>query len=223
MRGLRSFVRDPEFRLYVGLLAGATILIAASLMADRGLTPGQALQQSSFQAVSVQTTTGFATQDFDTWPDFSRLLLVLLMFVGGCAGSTGGSIKVIRFLIIGKLAVVQVRRFFRPRRVSRVQIGRESVSADMLGTISGFFVLFLATWAAVALAVAFTGADLVVAATASIACLGNIGPGLGAVGPHANYAGLADTAKMILAAAMIIGRLEVYTVVGLISRSFWRP
>ena len=222
-RGLRNLFRDPELRLYLGLLLAATLLLAGSLMSSGEHTPGDALRLASFQAVSIQTTTGFATADFDAWPSFCRLLLVMLMFVGGCAGSTGGSMKVVRFLVAGKLAIVQVRRFFRPRRVSRVRVGDEVISADMLGTISGFFILFLATWAVVALAVALTGSDLVTAATASIACLGNIGPGLSAVGATQNYSRMPATAKLILAAAMIIGRLEVYTVLGLVSRSFWRP
>ncbi|MCZ6601072.1 MAG: TrkH family potassium uptake protein, partial [Acidobacteria bacterium] len=178
MRGVRNFLRDPELRLYVGLLAVATVLLAGSLMGHGGHSPAEALRLASFQAVSVQTGTGFTTADFNTWSPFSRLLLVMLMFVGGCAGSTCGSIKVIRFLIAAKLAVVQVQRFFRPRRVSRVRVGSEVVSADMLGTISGFFILFLSSWAIIALAVAATGADLVTAASASIACLGNVGPGL---------------------------------------------
>jgi len=222
-RGLRNMFRDPELRLYLGLLLAATLLLAGSLMSSGKHTPGDALRLASFQAVSIQTTTGFATADFDAWPSFCRLLLVMLMFVGGCAGSTGGSMKVVRFLVAGKLAIVQVRRFFRPRRVSRVRVGDEVISADMLGTISGFFILFLATWALVALAVALTGSDLVTAATASIACLGNIGPGLSAVGATQNYSDMPAAAKLILAAAMIIGRLEVYTVLGLVSRSFWRP
>jgi len=221
-RGVRNFLRDPELRLYVGLLAVATVLLAGSLMGQGGISPGKALHQASFQAVSIQTGTGFTTADFNTWSPFSRLLLVMLMFVGGCAGSTCGSIKVIRFLIAGKLAMVQVRRFFRPRRVSRVRLGSEVVSADMLGMISGFFILFLSTWAVLALAVAATGADVVTAATASIACLGNIGPGLAAVGASQNYSALADSAKLFLSAGMIIGRLEVFTVLCLLSRSFWR-
>jgi len=222
-RGLRNMFRDPELRLYLGLLLAATLLLAGSLMSSGKHTPGDALRLASFQAVSIQTTTGFATADFDAWPSFCRLLLVMLMFVGGCAGSTGGSMKVVRFLVAGKLAIVQVRRFFRPRRVSRVRVGDEVISADMLGTISGFFILFLATWGLVALAVALTGSDLVTAATASIACLGNIGPGLSAVGATQNYSDMPAAAKLILAAAMIVGRLEVYTVLGLVSRSFWRP
>lgn len=222
MGGVRNFLRDPELRLYLGLLLVVTVLLAGSLMGQGGISPAKALHQASFQAVSVQTTTGFATADFNTWSPFSRLLLVMLMFVGSCAGSTGGSIKVIRFLIAGKLAMVQVRRFFRPRRVSRVRVGSEVVSADMLGMISGFFILFLSTWAVLALAVAATGADVVTAATASIACLGNIGPGLAAVGASQNYSALADSAKLFLSAGMIIGRLEVFTVLGLLSRSFWR-
>jgi trk system potassium uptake protein TrkH len=123
---------------------------------------------------------------------------------------------------MGKLAVVQVRHFFRPRQVSRVRVGSEVVSADMLGSISGFFVLFLATWAGITLAVAGSGADPVTAASAAIACMGNVGPGLAAVGASQNFSALADSAKLILAAGMIIGRLEVFTVLGLLSRSFWR-
>jgi len=221
-RGVRNFFRDPELRLYLGLLAVATLLLAGSLMGQGRYSPADAFRLASFQAVSMQSTTGFVTADFDTWSSFSRLLLVMLMFVGGCAGSTGGSIKVIRFLIMGKLAVVQVRHFFRPRQVSRVRVGSEVVSADMLGSISGFFVLFLATWAGITLAVAGSGADPVTAASAAIACMGNVGPGLAAVGASQNFSALADSAKLILAAGMIIGRLEVFTVLGLLSRSFWR-
>jgi trk system potassium uptake protein TrkH len=222
-QGVRNLFRDPELRLYLGILMVATIFLAGSLMSTGQHTPGDALRLASFQAVSIQTTTGFTTNNFDAWPSFGRLLLVILMFVGGCAGSTGGSMKVVRYLVAAKLAIVQVRRFFRPRRISRVRVGDEVISADMLGTISGFFILFMATWALVALAVALTGSDLVTAATASIACLGNIGPGLGGVGAEQNYSSMPGTAKLILAAAMIIGRLEVYTVLGLVSRSFWRP
>jgi len=222
-RGVSNFLRDPELRLYLGILLVATVLLTGSLMGHGGHSPANALRLASFQAVSMQTTTGFATADFDAWSPFARLLLVMLMFVGGCAGSTGGSIKVVRFLIAGKLAVVQIRHFFRPRRVSRVRVGDDVVSADMLGIISGFFILFLSSWALIALAVAASGADLVTAATAAIACLGNIGPGLAGVGATQNYSGLADSAKLILSAGMVIGRLEVFTVLGLLSRSFWRP
>jgi trk system potassium uptake protein TrkH len=178
---------------------------------------------ASFQAVSMQTTTGFATADFDAWPSFARLLLVLLMFVGGCAGSTGGSMKVVRFMIMGKLAVVQVLRFFRPRQVSSVRVGSDVVDEALQRGVAAFFVLFLATWVVLALALALMGADLVTAVSASIACLGNIGPGLAAVGATQNYAFFGLPAKLLLSAAMIIGRLEVFTVIGLFTRSFWKP
>jgi trk system potassium uptake protein TrkH len=221
--GLRTVLRDPELRFYVGLLVVATFLLSAVLMGQTSLTPAESFQKASFQAVSMQTTTGFATADFDAWPGFCRLLLVLLMFVGGCAGSTGGSMKVIRYMIMGKLAAVQVRRFFRPRQVSSVRVGREVVDEGLQRSIAGFFVLFLSTWVAVALALALMGSDLVTSVSASIACLGNIGPGLAQVGPAQNYFFFSAPAKLLLAAAMIIGRLEVYTVVGLLSRSFWKP
>jgi trk system potassium uptake protein TrkH len=221
--GLRNVLRNPELRAYLGLALVATFLISAVLMGQTSATPAEAFRLASFQAVSMQTTTGFATADFDAWPSFARLLLVLLMFIGGCAGSTGGSMKVVRFLIMGKLAVVQVLRFFRPRQVSSVRIGDEVVDGAMQRAVAGFFVLFLMTWVIIALALAFMGADPVTAVSASIACLGNVGPGLAAVGATQNYAFFSLPAKLLLSAAMIIGRLEVYTVIGLFTRSFWKP
>jgi trk system potassium uptake protein TrkH len=222
-KGLRQMFRDPELRAYLALAAAATLLLMGILVSEGDRTPGEALRLASFQAVSMQTTTGYATDNFDAWPSAARLILVLLMFVGGCAGSTGGSIKVVRYLMMAKLASVQVGRFFRPRRICSVRLGNDVVTPEMLNIVTGFFVIFLATWATVAFALAMLGSDLVTAATASIACLGNVGPGLGGVGPMSNFAGLADPAKIILALAMIAGRLEIYTMVGLLSRSFWRP
>jgi trk system potassium uptake protein TrkH len=221
--GIRNALRDPELRVYLGLALVATFLLSAVLMGQTSATPAEAFKMASFQAVSMQTTTGFATADFDAWPSFARLLLVLLMFVGGCAGSTGGSMKVVRFMIMGKLAVVQVLRFFRPRQVSSVRVGSDVVDEALQRGVAAFFVLFLATWVVLALALALMGADLVTAVSASIACLGNIGPGLAAVGATQNYAFFGLPAKLLLSAAMIIGRLEVFTVIGLFTRSFWKP
>jgi trk system potassium uptake protein TrkH len=221
--GIRNVLRDPELRVYLGLALVATFLLSAVLMGQTSATPAEAFKLASFQAVSMQTTTGFATANFDAWPSFARLLLVLLMFVGGCAGSTGGSMKVVRFMIMGKLAVVQVLRFFRPRQVSSVRVGSDVVDEALQRGVAAFFVLFLATWVILALALALMGADLVTAVSASIACLGNIGPGLAAVGATQNYAFFGLPAKMLLSAAMIIGRLEVFTVIGLFTRSFWKP
>lgn len=219
---------DPELRLYLAIIGIVTVLLAGTLVVHgdgssaSSVKPLDALRQATFQAVSIQTTTGFGTADWDRWPDFCRLLLVGLMFVGGSAGSTGGSIKVVRYLVIGRVAWAQVRRFFRPRRITTVRVGDSVVGGDMQRAIAGFFVLFLATWVTVSLLLAMMGLDLLTAVTASIACLGNIGPGLASVGATQNYGELPAAAKLLLSAAMIIGRLEVYTVVGLASRSFWR-
>ena len=220
---LRATLMEPELRLYLSIILVATLLLSGSLVLQAGQSPLTALRQAGFQAVSIQTTTGFVTADFDAWPGFCRLLLVALMFVGSCAGSTGGSIKVVRYLVMARVAWAQVRRFFRPRRISTVRVGHTVVDGNMQRAIAGFFVLFLSTWIVVALALAALGSDLVTAASASIACVGNIGPGLGAVGATQNYFGLPPASKLILCAAMIIGRLEVYTVLALLSRSFWRP
>ena len=159
-RALVNVSRDPELRLYFALMASATVLLAGSLILQGGMEPLRAVRDAGFQAVSIQTTTGFGTADYATWPPFCRLLLVALMFVGGSAGSTGGSMKVVRHLVVSRLAWAQVRRFFRPRRVSTVRVGDAVVGDEMQRAIAGFFVLFMATWLAVSLILAALGSDL---------------------------------------------------------------
>lgn len=208
--------RDHEFRFYIGLLAVATALLSLDLFRIQGEGLGQALRLSVFQATTIVTTTGYATADFDAWPAFSRALLFLLMFVGGCAGSTGGSVKVARVMIVARKLIVDLKRLIQPHAVLPVRMGRKAIPEDVVTSVTTFFTLFLALFALGGLVLAMMGLDLVSAFAASAACIGNIGPGFASVGPTQTYAPLPALAKIVLVCLMIIGRLELYTVLVLI-------
>ena len=185
-----------------------------------------ALRDAVFQVVSVQTTTGFCTADFDQWGPVAKATLLALMFVGGCAGSTGGGIKVIRVVIVAKVLLAEIERAFRPAVVRTIRIGSVPLDADQkIGTLSyviGIIALFgLGT---VTLLILERGQklDITTAATAVAATLQNIGPGLARVGATQNYAWFSDPAKVLLCALMALGRLEVFAIVVLFSPRFWR-
>jgi trk system potassium uptake protein TrkH len=210
-------LRDPEFRLYGAILGGAAVLLTTKLIVS-GQADGffEALRLGTFQSATIVTTTGYATADFDAWPHFSRGLLFLLMFVGGCTGSTGGSVKVVRAMILLKKLAIDLRKLIRPHAVLPLRIGARALPEDVVTSVTTFMLLFLGLFGAGGLLLAFMGLDLVSAFSASAACLGNIGPGFGEVGPMQNYAALAAPAKLMLTALMLIGRLELYTVLVLI-------
>jgi trk system potassium uptake protein TrkH len=171
---------DAELRFYIGVVTVAALLLAADLLihneADGVL---DALRLGAFQSTAIVSTTGFATADFDAWPHFSRSLLFMLMFVGGCAGSTAGSVKVVRVLIVFKKLGVELKRFLQPRGVFPVRVGRRAIPDDIVSQVTTFFLLFLALFATGGLLLSMTGLDLVSAFSASAACLGNVGPGFG--------------------------------------------
>jgi trk system potassium uptake protein len=222
-RSPRPLLASPEVRLYAILAIAAIVLITIDTLA-RGPFSGvlEALRYASFQAVAIVTTTGFGTADFDLWPDLSRLVLVLLMFVGGCAGSTSGGFKVVRFYVVMRYAVVQLRRLVRPRLVQPLQLGERSISRETTEAILGFFLLYFAVLVACSLAMTALGLDLVSGTTASISALNSIGPGLGQVGAAENFDAVPDAGLYVLSLAMLLGRLEIYTVLVLFTRHFWR-
>jgi len=223
LRGdLRNYWRDPEIKLYLGVIAVSMLLIAADLVRTMDHPPGEALRASLFTVSSIITTTGFATADFDRWPEFSRMLLLILMFFGGCAGSTGGAIKHVRLLILFKSASRQVVRLLHPQAVVPVRLGREVVPEAVVDNVQTFFFLYLLIFATAAAYLSFLGLDLVSSISAVAATLGNVGPGLGLVGPMTNYAALPGAGKVVLSLCMLLGRLELYTVLVVISARFWR-
>ncbi len=205
--------RDAELRIYLFLLVVATILIAGNLLiSGQESELASAVRLGAFQSATIITTTGYSTADYDLWPAFARTLLFTLMFVGGCAGSTGGSVKVVRILIVFKKVVVDLKRLVQPNAVLPVRVGRRAIPEEVVTSVTTFFILFVGLFAAGGVTMAAFGLDPVSAFAASAACLGNIGPGFGLVGPAQGYALVPAPAKLILVGLMIIGRLELYTV-----------
>ncbi|GMV41850.1 MAG: potassium transporter [Myxococcales bacterium] len=219
--GGRQALGDRELRAYLVLLLVATLLVTLDIL-PRHQELDRAFRFAVFQVASVMTTTGFATDDFDVYPSFSRLLLVALMFVGGCAGSTAGGMKVYRFIVLAKASVAEIQKVFRPQAVLPVRVGGFVVPEDTVRAVLGFFVLNLAIFLAASLYMAWLGLDVVSATTSVAATLYNIGPGLAQVGAIQNFALVPDSGKVLLSACMILGRLELMTLLVLMLPAFWR-
>ncbi len=218
-----DLIHSPEVRLYTALTVGAVILVSLDLYGRHTYnTMGEALRYGSFQVVSIITTTGFGTADFDQWPHFGRLLLVLLMLVGGCAGSTAGGIKSIRLYVIMKHAGMQLRRLVRPRLVETLHIGDREVPHEITEGVLGYMLLYMVALAVGGMIMTSLGMDLVSGTTASVSALNSIGPGLGTVGEAQNFAHIPDPGLYVLSFGMLLGRLEIYTVLVLFTGAFWR-
>ncbi len=218
----RRALRSEELRAYLLLAGGATLVLTLANAGTRYGGVGENLRYSAFQAVSILTTTGFGTADYETWPVVCQVLLVLLMFVGGSAGSTGGGMKVSRVLLILKHAWAQVWSLIHPRGVRVVKLDGNPVPPEVLQGVLGFFALYLVVVGAGALGMAALGVDPVTSVASVVACVGNIGPGLGGVGPAENYAHLPQLGKALLTFCMLVGRLELFTVLVLFHPNAWR-
>lgn len=218
-----NLLRDPEFRTYLAIIGATTAVITVALLgSDLYAGAGRALLDSLFQVVSILTTTGFATADFETWPNFTRMLMVALMFIGGCAGSTAGSMKVMRMVIGLKAAWREVRLMFSPSSVISILVGRTPVPESVVASVAGFFILYLTSWGLGTVGISLQGESLVTSATAAAATLGNIGPGLEAVGPVENFAFFTTGSKLLMIFLMWLGRLEVYSIAALVTVRFWK-
>ncbi len=216
----RALFGNAEFRAYVGIMLVAGLLLA--LLVSPGQDALASLRHGLFQAVSVTSTTGMATDDWNAWGPAAQALLVALMFVGGSAGSASGGVKVARWLIIFKHGAREVRRALHPRAVMPVRVGRRIVPEDVMRSVAAFLALYVGLFVAGTLALTMLGADLGTAFTAAIACLGNTGVGLGAIGPLGNFDGFPSASRLLLAFLMYAGRLEVVTVLVVFDASFWR-
>lgn len=232
-----GFFKDKEWRFYTIILLVSTLAIACNIFftnydpAFLAANPevaiykssfGRALRDALFQVVSITTTTGFCTANFDLWPSFSRILLITLMFFGGCAGSTGGGMKQTRILIVFKEVFNEIRKLAHPKAVYAVKIGNDHIQDFVIRNVAAFCVLFVMFFAAITLFLSLMGYDIITAFSASIATLGNIGPGLARVGAIENYAFFDPFSKVVLIFSMLLGRLEIYSVLILFYSLFSR-
>lgn len=221
-RSLRGYWKSTELRLYIGVAALAAALISLDLaIRDHGPS-GTTVREAAFQAVSIITTTGFGTADYERWPAFSQALIFSLLFIGGSAGSTAGGMKIVRLLLTGKYAFHQVFRLVHPRGIRILKLDGKPVDNDVMQGVLGFVAIFVSMFVGGTLLLSTTGLDYMTASSATVTALANVGPGFGAVGPSNNFAGLSDLAKLILSGFMLLGRLELFTVLVLFLPSFWR-
>jgi trk system potassium uptake protein TrkH len=219
--GRMAIARDEELRAYVGIVAVAAVLLTLCLLRD-GMAPADASRHAAFQTLSILTTTGFASTDFEGWSQQAKMILLLLMFVGGCAGSAAGGPKVVRHVLMARLTFRELRRALHPRGVLPVKLAGRVVPEHTLRDVQVFMLFYLLTFAVgTAFVVAF-GEDLMTGITASIAAIGNIGPGFGPIGPMGSFAGLHPLSKVVLTLEMWIGRLEVITVLVFFRLEPWR-
>ena len=214
--------RNEEWRTYMYLWLGAGLVGFLSLLSESGKGIWESMRLALFQSATILTTTGFATADYSLWHPVAISSLVILMFIGGSAGSTGGGPKVMRLMVVFKQVKAELRRLVHPRVVAPVRLEHHTVDRAIVASVWGFMGAYMACFLLVGVLLTAMDLDMVTSFTASIACLGNIGPGLGSVGPAGNYAHLPLAAKWLLSLAMIVGRLEVYTVLVLFLPEFWR-
>lgn len=224
LRGdFRPLWKDPETKLYLGVTLTAWLLISINLIMAMDYQIELALRQSAFQTVSILTTTGFATADYTLWPAFSQGIIFLLMFIGGCAGSTSGGIKNVRYLILVKSASRQISKLIHPKAVIPIRLGRDVIPDELVESVQSFFFLYFGLLFVSTIIITAMDIDLFSAISAVAATLGNIGPGFGIVGPASNFAAIPAAGKLLLTICMLVGRLEIYTVLVFLSTRMWRP
>jgi trk system potassium uptake protein TrkH len=218
---IKHYAKDPEFKAYGLMLLVLSVVVVATLYMYRGYAaPGQTLINGLFQAVSIATTTGFTTENFSVWPGALPVLLIFASFVGGSAGSTAGGIKVIRWLLVYKQGVREIARLVHPSAEIPVKLGSKAVPYRVVDAVWGFFSVYIIVFGVMLIAMMSTGLDQVTAFSAVAATLNNLGPGLGDV--SSGFASLTDTAKWISVVGMLLGRLEIFTLLVLITPTFWR-
>lgn len=222
-RDPRVYWRDTEFRVYLSILLAAALFIALYLLWSQTYPSLlQALRYAVFQVVSMATTTGYMSADFGVWPPVLGALLMIISFFAGSAGSTSGGIKVVRISLLFKQTLCEIRRLIHPNIVVPLKLSGRVVSERIMAGVAVFFATYLASFTLIALSIAALGVDLVTAFSATAAAINNTGPGLGAVGPALNFAGLPLAVKWILSFAMLLGRLEIFTLFVILTPVFWR-
>ena len=218
---IKQAIKSEELRWYLTVILLSTTMITANLMINLNQTFGIALKDAYFQVSSIMTTTGFATVDFNLWPTFSKTILIIIMFVGGCAGSTGGGIKVSRIVILFKSLKREIQKLLHPNSVAPIKMEGEVVDGTVVKGVNVYFAFVMILLFAGTLLVSFDGLDFTSTFTGVVACINNIGPGLSLVGPMGNFDCFSYFSKIILSILMLIGRLEVYPILILFLPKTW--
>jgi len=219
---LRIFGKDAECRVFLIMVSSFFVLITVNIHGSAYSSIAQALRHAAFQVSSIVTTTGFVSADYETWPALSQLILLICMFLGAMAGSTGGGIKTMRIMLLARHGYQQIFRIIHPHAVTTLKLGGHPVPEETLSSIWGFFILYLGIFVVASLIMASLGLDLISSIGSVAASIGNIGPGLGVVGPAQNYSDIPLIGKWILVLCMLLGRLEIYTVIALFAPAYWR-
>lgn len=222
IKGVKSYLKDPEFRVYMLIMAGLWFIVSLDLILHDIYEPLESIRMSVFTMTSIQTTTGYVTGDYSTWPAFSRLLILVAMFLGGMTGSTGGGMKIARFIIAYKMVIRSLKRIGHPRSKIPLRVVNVVLGESIVRAVGLFIFAYLALFLVGSLLVSLTGLDAVSSLAAVAATLGNVGPGLGVVGPTSNYSSLHSSAKIILTVLMWFGRLEIFTCLIFLNPSLYR-
>ena len=222
-KGKFDYFKDQEFRVYFGLTIFISILFFINIIDYKNYNLSfSTLRHAIFSAVSILTTTGFTTENFNDWPEMSRTILFFMFFIGGSAGSTTGGMKIIRSILVFKYLVYEIRKLLHPNGVFNIKIGKKTIDDNVVRATLGFYLFYIFIFIFTTIFLSSTGLDMTSALSASAASIGNIGPGLGTIGPTNNWGHLNDISKWLTSFCMLLGRLEIFTVMVLLSRSFWR-
>ncbi len=221
IKQFKRVFKSEELWTYLGVIVISILLISYNIY-PLVENFGTALRQAGFQVISIITTTGFVTADFAQWPMFSQMILFVLMFIGACAGSTGGGLKVGRIIIMVKAAWRELRRAINPKRVKAIKLDNAVIEKDVVITTSSYFVIYMLIIGFSSLLISVDNFDFTTTITAVVTCINNVGPGFSSVGPIENFADLSDFSKIVLATNMLIGRLEIFPIMILFMRSTWK-
>jgi len=220
--GWRSLMNDPQVRWFLMLVTGLVLLLCWNLT-HHGQNFGEALRQASFNGVSIMTGTGYVSANFSAWGGFATTILLLVMFIGGCGGSTTCGIKVFRLQVLAATVKVQIHRLLRPHAVVLAYYNRRPVASEVMDSVMGFFYLYILGFVLIAILLGLTGLDFVTALSGAATSISNVGPGLGEIiGAEGNFSSLPASAKWIMCFAMLLGRLEIFTVLVMLNPEFWR-
>jgi len=221
--GWGALARDTQVRWFFGLVLFALLSLAGWLMAANGAAPTDAFREAAFNGISILTGTGYSTADFSAWGTFALPVFTLLMFIGGCTGSTTGGVKVFRMQVLASTSLSQIRQLIQPHGVFISKFNRRPIPESVPPAVMGFFFLFVVSFGLIAMGLALMGLDYVTSISGAATAIANVGPGLGeTIGPSGSFAPLPEPAKWLLSAAMLLGRLELFTVLVLFVPRFWR-